>query len=849
MSDEKIRNNIKLLSKLLNADKSEQKNYFSESRDAFYNELDKNFRVALEESAVPDKTKIFDEILQIADDTEILGLFPELIGKTFVGIIGFDKDLVTQIIKNISDDNTARTITLDTNLPSILLLGAKDILATNDVGNPITLSKVEYSATNTVLWRNDVDIQKILRFFLIRQPGIFQNIALIYFPAYFNPNSLFGAMILRKLDAAIICTNTPSDKIKNRNLLDAVLNLKNYQVPLNIFGNAEGKFKDIPVVTEDKISSVLAELNVLRRNYLFADSINSRLLEIRRFYEIKIRQLESDKSQIVGDLIKITVDETKNAVKELEFETRKNLSAAENEFEKLRGASTLLLDKAKEYESEMGSRIGDGNILYCAGTHKIWRKIFFQAVDLGDKKLATDCVRNLQRAGDNYVYVYEMILRDLNNEVITYADLERLKNTPDSEFVRKAKIRLKDKLNFSELDYMQIARDINDIETPAEYYFRAKWYEHKGDKNSAVNFYKRALNLGYASAGTRLVELAGKDLKALQSLSDQMVPEANFALAEMSKAERKFAASNRYYKLAAAKKYVPAIKILAKDFFRNLIKNWSPTRTLSYEERRQLEGCVNICEYIISQEPDDTAVKETIGDLYHALGDERRALNWWEQCKTATSYYNIGRLYEYQDGAFSQDLYMAETYFEKAAALGHNKAANELSKVRSWQYDNERKAERKVQKIKKANLKPREVVHETAKSSSSDGWCVITSAACAALHKPDDCAELNTLRAYRDKMKSESPLIAALIEEYYRIAPLLVQKMDLEIDAENIYSSLWKNSISETYRLIQDGDNDNATLLYIEMVQNLCDKYNVNLKEDIKEKIKQFKNNFKEKTK
>ena len=120
---------------------------------------------------------------------------------------------------------------------------------------------------------------------------------------------------------------------------------------------------------------------------------------------------------------------------------------------------------------------------------------------------------------------------------------------------------------------------------------------------------------------------------------------------------------------------------------------------------------------------------------------------------------------------------------------------------------------------------------------------IITSAACAALNKPDDCEELNTLRAYRDKMKIENPVIAALIEEYYRVAPLIVAKMDLEIESEKMYSKLWKNFISETYRLIKSGDDKAATLIYIEMVQNLCKKYGVEFSSGIKEKINLVQSN------
>ena len=198
------------------------------------------------------------------------------------------------------------------------------------------------------------------------------------------------------------------------------------------------------------------------------------------------------------------------------------------------------------------------------------------------------------------------------------------------------------------------------------------------------------------------------------------------------------------------------------------------------------------------------------------MNDDRRALEWWRQCETADSYYKRGRLYQYQDGAFPQDLNEAERLFEKAVSMKHNKASEELRKVQNWKAERNRKVQ-----TKPTNYTPRTTYSYSSSSSSSSGGdlCVITSATCTALNKPDDCEELNALRAYRDKMKHENPIIATLIEEYYRVAPLLVKKIDSETESEKIYYELWKNSIAETYRLIKAGQNMNATLIYIDMVQ------------------------------
>ena len=777
--------NIKLVAKLLNADKSNQKNCFSESRDAFYNELGNKFRPALEESSIPEKAKIFDDLVKIADDVEIFGTFPEFIGKTFVGVVGFDRSLVKNFIANIADAETANAVMLDTNLMAILTDGNKNITAINDVGNAIDLNLDEYKRINS-LWRDDVKIPQILRFFLLKQTGKFQNIAIIYFPDYFYPENSFAEAIFKRLDAIAIFISEPPDKIKNRKLLDEFLKWKSlHTIPFISVTNLQNvellerdnQLKGIPVLLDTRTFLAFEQLNIIRRNYPFADAVRSKLLEIRYFYEKKIRQLKDDKSQIVHDITLITMNETKQIVKDLEYEARQELHGF---YTTGRETVKKSVEQAKKYESALESYLGSRKVFSCCeGVKEIWREIFFKALDIGDFKVAEEYMRNLNQVSDTYGYIYEIILQSARGEYVNSDKLMRLRREYDNEFVRRAKMRLTKELRFSEYDYMQIARDINFIETAEENYFRGLWEEHSGDKKTAVNHYKRALKLNFEPAGKKLFELANGDVKALQILSDQMVPEANFALGEMSLANNRYAAANRYFKLAAVKGYIPAIKFLADDFSQKLLKHRGEQQNLTDMEKNQIMSCIQIYHEVLKG-GQDISVKERIGDLYHVLKDDRRALEWWQQCETPTSYYKRGRLYQYPDGTFPQDLNEAEKFFQKSMSMGHTKASEEYAKVTKWKANNARKAQEK-----KTSYKAR-VEYTASESSSSNSFCIITSAACAALHKPDDCEELNTLRVYRDKMKCINPIVAALIKEYYRVAPLLVQKINLEADAENI---------------------------------------------------------------
>ena len=382
---------------------------------------------------------------------------------------------------------------------------------------------------------------------------------------------------------------------------------------------------------------------------------------------------------------------------------------------------------------------------------------------------------------------------------------------------------------------MQLARDMQQLTTADEFYFRALWVE-QNDVGAAIDFYKRALYLGSEAAATRLMELTKTSADiTLQELAELMVPEANYALGQELRSKQKFAASSCHFKLAAAKGHIPSIKILTDDLYNSLPHRRS--EELSEADRAQCNMAIRLYQYVLQQSPGQEDIKERIGHLYHSLGDERRALDAWRQCETAGAYYARGRLFQYPSGALPQDLDEAAACFKRASALGHAKAADEYNKVKRWKQNDALRVERAEEATRSYAPRVEESPRVTVKSSG----CFITSAACAALHKPDNCAELTALRAYRDAVREEDPIVAALITEYYRVAPLIVAAMDAESDAAAHYRRLWDERIAATYRLIQEARYKEATLCYIRMTEELCERYHITFSDGIFAKIKSLR--------
>lgn len=97
-----------------------------------------------------------------------------------------------------------------------------------------------------------------------------------------------------------------------------------------------------------------------------------------------------------------------------------------------------------------------------------------------------------------------------------------------------------------------------------------------------------------------------------------------------------------------------------------------------------------------------------------------------------------------------------------------------------------------------------------------DGGCFITTAVTASRNLPDDCAELEILRAYRDNwLKFHHP---EGIKMYYESAPVLVEKINARADSKEFYNSLYSNYIIPAITLILLLDPVEAYNKYREMV-------------------------------
>lgn len=107
------------------------------------------------------------------------------------------------------------------------------------------------------------------------------------------------------------------------------------------------------------------------------------------------------------------------------------------------------------------------------------------------------------------------------------------------------------------------------------------------------------------------------------------------------------------------------------------------------------------------------------------------------------------------------------------------------------------------------------------RKKDSSGGCYLTSACVEAKGLADDCRELSTLRRFRDGYLTNAEGGKAEIDEYYRIAPVIVNHIKERPNALAIFDKIYMELVLPCVEMIDAGENERAHQLYREYTMGL----------------------------
>jgi len=103
--------------------------------------------------------------------------------------------------------------------------------------------------------------------------------------------------------------------------------------------------------------------------------------------------------------------------------------------------------------------------------------------------------------------------------------------------------------------------------------------------------------------------------------------------------------------------------------------------------------------------------------------------------------------------------------------------------------------------------------------------CYLSTACVIAMDKPDNCEELSVLREFRDKFMLRNSEMKKDIQEYYQIAPKIVENINKHKNYKKIYTKIYCELVCPCVRLIVNGKYTEAYETYKKIYQSLKNEY------------------------
>lgn len=843
---------FELLSNLL-SEKNQPKTVYDEMYEKLYSTVIQELSVSLNRSSYPEKTRLISDLKDVIDSVEILTQFPELIGKNIIGILGSKSKINDALLNKIGTDKT-KIYKFSKNVPSIIYNGTANerVKAVNLLENIAEITRDNFIKTNRELYKKNIDIRQFLLAFSISAEMPYESLSFINFPYYSLKSQAYYSSLIDATDIIIIPVDTDGKWQEDLKYFASMAKSKKICLVCddtelnNISKNVSDNFSrhlfegDLKALNESNINTSMVitctisvfliatkKLDCIRNNVAIEERFISIVNRYRIYQNERIVKIKNSISGMNSDLINIGNEETRNSVREVKKQLDETLEAAFKELSDFQVITDKLLEAVGEFEnslyekSKVLDKEQDNEIhLYHGEYEKNCSNLILDFIQIGDFISARKYIARLENHDFQYAYIYELYMDKKMNRDFSSAGLNKLCNEMSNEdLVKRAKVRFSDYLNINEEELGDLLQTLNGPLDGYEYYKFGEYYSSR-NVTKAKEFFRKSLDKGCLEAGDELIKyIDSYDYLELEPLTKMLVPEANYQCGLMCLEYGKYAKGVTFLKVAAVFEHVGAITKLANMEFSNASKKYwnSDVRT-----KKSINIAFKLFSYLHTIDSQNTNVKEKLGQIYYWKDDYRKSRSLLEKCDTKDALYICGRMYQYGNGV-AKDIYKARDLFEKAYKKGHKKAQVEYEKVCGWIESNNTSASYSSSSNYSSSS-------SYSYDSGSSGWCFLTTATCLALGKSDDCEELNALRKYRDEYLILDEDGAEIIREYYRVAPLILKSVENDKSSTDLFKSLYNDYIAIICDDLRNNNHLKAKKAYIEMVRNLCHKYDVDLR-------------------
>lgn len=242
---------------------------------------------------------------------------------------------------------------------------------------------------------------------------------------------------------------------------------------------------------------------------------------------------------------------------------------------------------------------------------------------------------------------------------------------------------------------------------------------------------------------------------------------------------------------AACKEYSAKVKAFRKDSYHELFERYK-------EENYAFYTAVKLVL--------DYASEESLDGIYHQIAgafiqEQEAAL---EQVKKKNEKFTV---------QMDKNMFMA-VYVLPSIKEIRGSRANELAEVICKEWGSS---------FKDSNIIASD--YDSIVQGFKRKLCYVTTAVCQNLNKGENCEELRLIKEFRDGYLASTQEGAALIEEYYDIAPTLVKRIAKDADAQAKYIWLWNTYLAPCVAFIKAGRQEECKETYCGMMEELRKEY------------------------
>lgn len=828
---------LDILSKLMNEEVSDSE--VNDSYDKLYDYVHGDFVSALDNGCYTANSGVIKNLDNILEQYTIFNAIHDLTEKQIIAIRGSLYHIENALLSNVL--KSCKGIRNNTNVPTIILpgRGVNRIYALTYMNKLVDINIDEYRLITGELYKKNIEIRKLVKSFVFYTPYEFEHIAFLLIPQYMdNSNDVYEQLddLYEKeylfLDQdgiwEKIIRKVPSNKL-------AVF----YEDEANglIFS---GKLKaDTEIVKISQFTEIFTVSNMLTVNHNIESKVLNGILDAEVFYTNEINTISKTIEQLAKDSVMLEEGKIKSQVA-----TYKNRLLAEKD-KLLNGRSSYLKSKnelmkiAKEYEN-LFSKTLMHDLPEGVDAKKYIEtllEILFKYVKAENRDGCEHILLKLRRTKYIFIEACEAFCSYSYGQELSAKTVKDIQSFPDERWeIAKIKIALSKPLKYKCDDLKAIVENIGEhIDTGTEFFFLGKRCVDKKEYSEAKKNFEIALGYDYPKAGQELINLAKKVPECgvdIEELAENLVPEANYYVGcQNLYSDGKYKKGIVNIKMAASKEYIDAIVMVADMLF-------GECKHISWQDMREefniyrVNNVIRLYEFLEKNNRESVNAERIyllrIGLMYCKLNEYSRAYGYLKNIMEPEAQYECAKMYQYGNGV-AKDLKTALLHYGQIKGE-YKDSAVQIAKVR--------KQLAEANKPKENSYTPtKSYSSSSSTSSSSSNYCFITTAACFALSSEKDCEELNELRRFRDNyILNRGKEGADLVDEYYRIGPIVVKRIDNDWNPFAVYEELWEDYVYPSCKYIKNQMWDSALQIYIEMVRHMCEKYSIPVKEHIKKK-------------